>query len=118
MQVSGPCGTRYVNAVDLGLFIVSCILLLVQLVSACTFLGVWAMYMPCTHAIADTTGGLTNLMRVVYRDGVIFYIVLLCTLVPCNRCRKKSHGLYLGFSVVNIFAIVMLPADISSLLTA
>ncbi|KAF8683084.1 hypothetical protein AX14_004205, partial [Amanita brunnescens Koide BX004] len=61
---------------------VSCILLLVQLVSA------------------YTTGGLTNLMRVVYRDGVIFYIVLLC------------------FSVVNIFAIVMLPADISSLLTA
>ncbi|KAF8626139.1 hypothetical protein AX15_005075 [Amanita polypyramis BW_CC] len=61
---------------------VSCVLLLMQLVNAFKI------------------GGLTNLMRVVYRDGVIFYIVLLC------------------FSVVNIFAIVVLTADISSLLTA
>ncbi|KIL59161.1 hypothetical protein M378DRAFT_275638 [Amanita muscaria Koide BX008] len=61
---------------------VSCVMLLMQL------------------ARAYKTGGLTNLMRVVYQDGVIFYLVLLC------------------FSVVNIFAIVTLPAEISSLLTA
>jgi len=61
---------------------VSCVMLLMQL------------------ARAYKTGGLTSLMRVVYQDGVIFYLVLLC------------------FSVVNIFSILMLPAEISSLLTA
>ncbi|KAM6489337.1 hypothetical protein JOM56_015238 [Amanita muscaria] len=39
---------------------VSCVMLLMQL------------------ARAYKTGGLTNLMRVVYQDGVIFYLVLLC----------------------------------------
>jgi len=61
---------------------VSCVMLLIKL------------------AKAYRAGGMTNLMRVVYQDGVIFYLVLLC------------------FSVVNIFSIVMLPTEISSLLTA
>jgi len=40
---------------------VSCIMLLIKL------------------AKAYRTGGMTNLMRVVYQDGVIFYLVILCT---------------------------------------
>ncbi|KAF8638475.1 hypothetical protein AX17_002186 [Amanita inopinata Kibby_2008] len=51
-------------------------------------------------ARAYRSGGRTNLMRVVYRDGIMFYLVLLC------------------FSVVNIIAIVRLSSDYSTLLTA
>jgi hypothetical protein len=64
------------------------------------------------YGIADRTGGLTNLMRVVYRDGVIFYIVLLCTSVSSAEFWAISYAFYTGFSVVNIFAIIMLPVSV------